>query len=50
MHNPPELNIVSNRNTKNIKIIKIAIENTNLCGNNMQYTHFAEICGSHIFA
>ena len=31
MHNPHELNINSNRNTKNIKIIKIAVENANLC-------------------
>jgi len=32
MHNPHKLNSDSNRNTKNIKIIKIAIENANLCG------------------
>jgi len=31
-HNPHKLNIDSNRNTKNIKIIKIAIQNANLCG------------------
>ena len=30
MHNPHKLNIDSNRNTKNIKIIKIAVENANL--------------------
>jgi len=44
MHNRHKLDIDSNRNTKNIKIIKIAIENANLCGKNMQYAHFAEIC------
>jgi len=32
MHNRHKLDIDSNRNTKNIKIIKIAIENANLCG------------------
>ena len=32
MHNPYKLNIDSNRNMKNIKIIKISVENTNLCG------------------
>jgi len=37
-------NIDSNRNTKNIKIIKIAVVNANLCGRNMRYAHFAEIC------
>jgi len=31
MHNPHKLNIDSNRNTKNIKIIKIAVQNANLC-------------------
>jgi len=28
----------------NIKMTKIAVENANLCGKNMQYSHFAEIC------
>jgi len=41
MRNPHKLNTDSNRNTKNIKI---AVENDNLCGENMQYAHFAEIC------
>jgi len=31
-HNPHKLDTDLNRNTKNIKIIKIAIENANLCG------------------
>jgi len=31
-HNPHKLHIDSNRNTKNIKIIKTAVENANLCG------------------
>ena len=31
MHNPHKLNNDSNRNTKNIKIIKIAVVNANLC-------------------
>ena len=44
MHNLHKLNIDSNRNIKNIKINKIAIENANLCGKNMRYAHFAEIC------
>jgi len=44
MHNPHKLNIDSHRNTKNIKIIKIAVENANSCGKNMQNAHFAEIC------
>jgi len=44
MHNPHKLNTDSNRNTKNIKIIKIAIENVNLCGKNTRYAHFAKIC------
>ena len=44
MHSPHKLNIDSYRNTKNIKIIKIAIENANLCGKNMRYVHFAGIC------
>jgi len=38
--------IDSNRNTKNIEI---AVKNANLCGKNMQYTHFAETgekCGN----
>jgi len=30
--NPHELHIDSNRNTKDIKIIKTAVENANLCG------------------
>ena len=32
MHNLHKLNIDSSRNTKNIKMIKIAVENANLCG------------------
>jgi len=44
MPNPHKSNIDSNGNTKNIKITKIAVENANLCGKNMQYSHFAEIC------
>jgi len=32
MHNPHKLNIDSNRNTANIKMIKIAVEKANLCG------------------
>jgi len=44
MHDPRNLNIDSNRNTKNIKTIKIAVDNANLCGKNTQYAHFAEIC------
>jgi len=38
------LNIDSNKNTKNIKIIKIAVENANLCGTNMRYADFVEVC------
>jgi len=30
-HNPHQLNTDSDRNTKNIKIIKTAVENANLC-------------------
>jgi len=41
MHSHHKLNIDLNKNTKNIKI---AIENANLCGKNMRYMHFAEIC------
>ena len=41
-NNPHKLNIDLNRSTKNIKIIKIADENANLCRKNMQYAHFAE--------
>ena len=44
MHNPRKLNTDSNRNTKNIKIIKTAVENANLCGKSMRCVHFAEIC------
>ena len=44
MPNPHKSNTDSNGNTKNIKITKIAVENANLCGKNMQYSHFAEIC------
>jgi len=45
MHNPHKLNIDSNRNTDNIKIIKIAVESAKLCGKNMRYAlHFGEIC------
>jgi len=36
----------SSRNTKNVKIIKIAVENANLCRKNMRYAHCAEICGN----
>jgi len=32
VHKPHKLNIDSNRNTKNTEIIKIAVENANLCG------------------
>jgi len=32
---------IGHRNTNNIKI---AVENANLCGKNMRYAHFAEIC------
>jgi len=32
MHNPQKLNIDSNRKTKYIAIIKIAVESANLCG------------------
>ena len=32
MHNFHKLNIDSNRHTENIKIIKIAVEDANLCG------------------
>jgi len=32
MHNHHKLHLDSNRNTKNIKIVKIAIENANLWG------------------
>ena len=32
MHNPHKLNTDSNRNTANIKMIKIAVEKANLCG------------------
>ena len=39
MHNCHKLHLDSNRNTKNIKIIKIAVENANLWG---------EICDMHI--
>ena len=40
------LPIDSNRNTNNIKIIKIDIESANLCGKTCDraYAHFAEIC------
>jgi len=44
MQNPHKLNIDSNRNTKNIKIIKTAVDNANLCGENKRYAHLAEIC------
>ena len=58
MHHPHKLNIDSYRNIKNIRIIKIATGNANLCGKNMRYAHFlkyaknaatCEICGCHIF-
>jgi len=45
MHNPRQLNIDSNRNTKNIKIIKIAVQKMPIYAEkNMRYAHFAEIC------
>jgi len=34
-----------------MKNIKIAVKNANLCGKNMRYAHFAEICekcGSYV--
>jgi len=37
MYNPHKLNTDSNRNTKSILKIKIAVENASLCGNNMLY-------------
>jgi len=40
MHNPHKLPLHSNRNKKNIKIIRIAIENANLWG--------GEICDMRI--
>jgi len=43
MHHHHKLNIDSNRNIKNIKI---AVKNANLCGKDMPYAHFAEICGN----
>jgi len=59
MHNPYKLNIDSNRNMKNIKIIKISVENTNLCGKIyymrtlLKYAKNAatrEMCGNRVFA
>jgi len=45
MHNPHKLHLDSNRNTKNIKIIKIAIEKCQYMEENMRCdVHFAEIC------
>ena len=44
MHNRHKLHLDSNRNTKNIKIIKIATENANFWGEILWYAHFAEIC------
>ena len=44
MHNPHKLNLGSKRNTQDIKMIKIVAEDANLCGKNMLYAHFAEIC------
>jgi len=44
MHHRHKLYLGSNRNTKNIKIIKIAIENANLWGEILFCSHFAEIC------
>ena len=32
-----------------LKLFKIAIENANLCGKNVRYAHFAEMCGNCIF-
>jgi len=58
IHNLQKLNIDSNRNTKNIKIIKIAVENANLgrkkyaiCAlcRNMRKVLQRAICGNHIF-
>ena len=31
---------------RNMTSIEIAVENANLCGKNMRYAHFAEICGN----
>jgi len=60
VHNPHcKLNIDSNRNTKNIKITKIAVEHAKLCGKIcdmrtlLKYAKNAttcEICGNRIFA
>jgi len=44
MHSPHKLDNNSNKNTKIIKIIKVVVENAILCGKNMWYAHFAEIC------
>jgi len=44
MHNPHKSNLGSKRNTQDIKMIKIVGEDANLCGKNMPYAHFAEIC------
>ena len=49
MHNLINWILIQTQNTKNIKVIKIAAENANLCEKNMQYVHFAEIwkkCGN----
>jgi len=53
MHNPHKFNIDSNGYTKNINFINIAVENANMCGKNMRYAHYAEICekrGNRVFA
>ena len=59
IHNPHKLNLDLNRNTKNIKIIKIAIKNANLCGKIcdmcilLKYAKnvaTCKICRSRIFA
>ena len=48
MQNPHKLNIDLKRNTENIKIIKIAVENATIYAEkSMRYAHFAEICGKN---
>jgi len=55
MHNPHKLNIDLNRNTQNIKVIKIAVENANLCGkicdlrSLLKNAATREPCGNRIF-
>jgi len=43
MHYPHKLNTDSNRNRKNIYIIKIAVENANLYRKNMRHAQFSEM-------